>query len=74
MNKTSRAIIRLSQDKDQATKALYLACRYQMRTCLDIADRTCPVKHKACMSTTPTRKDCAQRLVRHFMGRAKRMK
>jgi len=30
-----------------------------------------PVMHKACMSTTPTRKDCAQRLVRHFMGRAK---
>jgi len=61
-------------DEVISDKALYLACRYQMRTCIDMADRPYPVKRKACMSTIPTRKDCAQRLVRHFMGRAKRMK
>ena len=70
MTKTDKLILDLAESRDMYKRALYLSCNRTMRVCQDNLRDKCPVRHSACMTGIPGRKDCALRMAAYFEKRA----
>lgn len=53
---------------NNTARALYLACRRLVMVC---PYDTCPIMRRACMSTVPLRRDCAERMRKYLLRRSK---